>query len=200
MAKRANVSLFILAAALVISFLLTSTAFAKVNVRLANEANKMNRLINSTFLKGYYLINSEKITEEGKGKMGGDSSVLKIFYSKKKADYDKLKKKGDLFKTDATMIAITVDFYPTKELAKKALKNTHMKKADPTIGDETWMGAIKLDTRLPEREDNYNALQLVILKGNAQIMMVAYNYKSEPGEDVWKVMQTAAKSIANTIK
>ncbi len=200
MAKKANAPLFILAAALVISFLLTSAAFAKVNVRLANEANKVNRFITSNFLKGYYLLNSTKITEEGKGKMGGDASVEKIFYSKKKEEYDKLKKKGDLFKTDATMIGITVDFYPTKELAKKALKNTHMKKADPTIGDETWMGAIKLDTRLPEREDNYNALQLVVLKGNAQILIVAYNYKSEPAEDVWKVMQTAAKSIANTIK
>ena len=200
MARRANVTLFILAAALVISFLLTSTAFAKVNVRLANEANKVNRMVNDSFLKGYYLLNSEKITEEGKGKMGGDASVLKLFYSKKKDDYDKLKKKGDLFKTDATMIAITVDFYPTKELAKKSLKNPHMKKADPAIGDETWMGSIKLDTRLPEKEDNYNALQLVVLKGNAQIMVVAYNYKSEPGEEVWKVMQTAAKNIANSIK
>ena len=200
MAKRANAKLFILSAVLVMAFLLTSTVFAKVNVRLANEANKINRLVNSRFLKGFYLLSSEKKVEEGKGKLKGDASVQKLYYSKKKDVYTKLQAKKELFKTDATLIAITVDFYESPKVAKKMLQNAHMKKAKPQIGDETYTGALKVDPRLPEGDTNYNALKLCVRKGNAQILIVAYNYISEPGEEAWKLMQSAAKKIANSIK
>jgi len=185
---------------LVLICLMTVIAFAKVNVRLANEAHKFDRLMTSRFLKGYHLLNQEKIVKEGKGKLGGDCSITKVYYSISKKKWDKLVKEKKQFKSDATMIVIYVDIYPSKKIAKKKIANIHMKKAEPQIGDGTWTGLIKVDTRLPEQENNYNSLTLIVLKSNVQIKIQAINYKMEPGEKTWKLIQEAAKKLAAQVK
>lgn len=171
-----------------------------VNIRLANELNKMDRFITANFFKGYNLIGRNITKKAGGGILGGDCSLRKIYYNKAKDEYTKLVKDNKLMKTDGTTMMITVDIYPDKKAAEKNLANFGMKESEKKIGDGTWTYSMKVDPAKGPKKDNYNALQLVVLKNNVQIHLLASNYVSEPSKDDWSLMQEAARKIADKVK
>lgn len=180
-----------------------ATPTEEVNVRLLNDSTRIYKIMRPNFISGFHLLEEKLIQQKGKGFLGGDCSIRKVWFSKTKADFIKMKEEKKEYRTDATTIVITVDFYPSKKEAEKMAATRNLKEVKDEkaiIGDATWSGYLKADPRAGEKEGNYNSYMLVVIKSNVQIYILAYNYMSEPSEEVWNAIQDSARKIANQIK
>jgi hypothetical protein len=179
----------------------TPSEDASVNVRLINDAKKINKYMTPNFIAGYHLISEQFIIKKGKGFFKGDCSIRKVYFNKTKKDYDKMVADKEELKTDATVLTVTVDIYPSKKELEKNIANKQLRIEETNnLADQTWTGSMKVDPRQGEKEGNFNSNTLLVLKSNAQIQVTAYNYMSEPTEEDWAAMQDVAKRILALIK
>lgn len=172
-----------------------------VNVRLINDAKKINKIMTPSFVSGYYFISEQMIIKKGKGFLKGDCSIRKVYANKPKKEYDAIIAGKDAMKTDMSVMTITVDIYPSKKEMEKNIANKQLRNEEANnIADQTWTGMLKIDPRQGEKEGNYNSNTLLVCKSNAQVHIMTYNYMSEPAEDDWNAMQEAARKIIDLIK
>ncbi|MCE1246541.1 MAG: hypothetical protein LWY06_07855 [Firmicutes bacterium] len=172
-----------------------------VNVRLINDSKKINKVMTPAFIPGFYLIGEQMVVKKGKGFLKGDCSIRKVYVNKTKKEYDKIVAGKEELKTDMTVLTVTVDLYSSKKEMEKNLANKQLRNEEANnIADQTWTGSMKVDPRQGEKEGNYNSNTLLVTKSNAQVLISAYNYMSEPSTEDWNSMQEAAGKILGLIK
>ncbi len=133
----------LLLAVLLVSFLVLaySVGFGEVNLRTANLATLVDEILSPRLLPDYKLIISKKVVMKGKGRLGGDATVYKIYFPKDLATYKKMKKDGSLLKSDLTRIIVSVDIYKSPADALKHVKKKGLLEgtfSGEPIGDKAW--------------------------------------------------------------
>jgi hypothetical protein len=131
---------------ILISFvlMLSTFAFADINLRVLQMAEKIQRLLDGKFIPGYHLVGSNNIKAKGGGTFKGDATVARFYFTKPFAEYTKLKSANKLMTTDDTQLLVYVDIYETPADALKNAASANLVEggfSGEVIGQKTWSGA-----------------------------------------------------------
>ncbi len=150
MKKSARTITWMITAVITLFLISAGFAWAEVNIRVKNTADKVNRLVNHRFLPGYHLIIRRDQIKKGAGKLGGDAEVVREFFPKTTAEYRKMLNSGNITTTRYTRIIIHVEVFNSPREASQ-VKIDKMETGTLTgepLGERAWSATIpKMDVK-----------------------------------------------------